>query len=798
MRDCPACKLCFPDDVNNCPIDGDATFFSIPGEPILEGKYLLERRLGQGGMGVDYKARHNFLKTMHAIKVILPDLVGNDPNLVTRFRQEAIASAAVKHQNIVNVTDFGVVGGKMPFIVMEFVKGESLHDMLVREKRLTPQQAFEVMSGIAAGVGAAHKQGIVHRDLKPLNVMLCADKPLTEAVKILDFGLAKIKSGELLGSFIQAQTTGLMGSPYYMAPEQWSDDEPDGRADIYSLGVMLYQMLAGDVPFKGTNIPAIMRKHLYDPPPPFAVIGLELAPEIERVVHHALEKEREQRTESVEQLVAELRQAVGATTGGIHLTDANLMADTLISQSNTTGKVSTGQTTTPPAARTTLRVLTNPPQSKVSLDGKPLGISDANGWLITRDIPRGIHQLKVSNDGFLDSESQINCESEVCQTVVQLRSLLATNVSPITGETPKGFVSSKNNITGTNVGTETSGSNIGLNAGVQGEAPNNVGIRSYPEPTFEKSNIGTKPNTETGDSFTTIDAPIEEKKKNYLLPIAVGVIGFILLVFVGVGFVAVKYLPWGGGNEEPTPSPVASVKPSPASSPGVKPEMVRIEGGTFMMGRNDGANAEQPAHSVQVKSFMMDKTEVTNAEYAQFVAEKGHRAPENWAGNKPLPEELNKPVVFVSLEDARAFAKWRSERDSVQYRLPTEAEWEYAARNGGDATVYPWGNNWIGKRAAVEESAISPVGSVTDGANKWGVQDLIGNVWEWTDTQLKWYPGSKGDPSAIKQNEYIIRGGSFKSNKSGDKAITSSYRQWVDLATRNHLLGFRLVTDVKN
>ncbi|HNU09252.1 MAG TPA: serine/threonine-protein kinase, partial [Pyrinomonadaceae bacterium] len=241
---------------------------TLSGAPVLEEKYHLERRLGQGGMGVVYKARHAYLKTQHAIKVILPDLVGNDPQLVTRFRQEALAAAAIRHQNVVGVSDYGVAFGKIPFLVMEYVEGESLHDMLAREGRLSPEKAFELMKAICAGVGAAHHQGIVHRDLKPLNIMICTGKKsMSEAVKILDFGLAKIKSGELLGSFIQAQTTGLMGSPYYMAPEQWADEEPDVRADIYSLGVMLFQMLAGDVPFKGSSIPAIMKNHLSDTPP---------------------------------------------------------------------------------------------------------------------------------------------------------------------------------------------------------------------------------------------------------------------------------------------------------------------------------------------------------------------------------------------------------------------------------------------------------------------------------------------------------------------------------------------------
>src|ERR1700745_4319106 len=127
MRECSTCHSCFADDVLHCPYDGAGTNQSLAGDAILDSRYQLEKRLGQGGMGVVFKARHIFLKTAHAIKVILPDLVGNDPNLVTRFRQEALAAAAIRHPNIIAVPDFGVVRGTMPFLVMEFVKGRLLH-----------------------------------------------------------------------------------------------------------------------------------------------------------------------------------------------------------------------------------------------------------------------------------------------------------------------------------------------------------------------------------------------------------------------------------------------------------------------------------------------------------------------------------------------------------------------------------------------------------------------------------------------------------------------------------------------
>src|ERR687894_3328332 len=310
MKECPKCRRCYPDETDHCPQDGEPTAQTLLGEPTLDARYLLERRLGQGGMGVVFQARHIFLKTPHAIKVILPDLVGNDPMLTTRFRQEALAAAAIRHQDIIAVTDFGVVRGTMPFLVMEFVKGQSLQDILAKEGAMPPQRAWEFISAIAAGVGAAHRQNIVHRDLKPLNIMVQDDVPIAEGVKILDFGLAKIKSGELLGSFVQAQTSGLMGSPFYMAPEQWSDEEPDARADIYSLGVILYQMLCGDVPFKGTGIPSIMKKHLTAAPPTLSTLGVNVPPAIEAVVRHALEKDASNRPQTVDAFLRELHAAL--------------------------------------------------------------------------------------------------------------------------------------------------------------------------------------------------------------------------------------------------------------------------------------------------------------------------------------------------------------------------------------------------------------------------------------------------------------------------------------------------------
>jgi len=264
-------------------------------------------------MGVVYKSHHVFLRSSHAIKVIVPDLVGNDATLALRFRQEAMAAAAIRHPNIIAVTDYGMINGVMPFLVMEFVEGESLQDVMTREGKLSPEMALRYMKLVASGVAAAHQHGIVHRDLKPLNIMIQHNRPLRDGLKILDFGLAKIKSNDLLGSFEGAKTVGIIGSPYYMAPEQWSNEDMDARSDIYSLGIILFQMLTGDVPFKGPSIPAVMKEHLMSPPPPLAIADSGISPAIERVVHHALAKTIELRTPSAEAFIADLEKALTET-----------------------------------------------------------------------------------------------------------------------------------------------------------------------------------------------------------------------------------------------------------------------------------------------------------------------------------------------------------------------------------------------------------------------------------------------------------------------------------------------------
>ncbi|MGB7210934.1 MAG: SUMF1/EgtB/PvdO family nonheme iron enzyme [Pyrinomonadaceae bacterium] len=747
MKECQLCKNCYTDEVATCPKDGMPTMHTITGEPVLEGKYHLECRLGQGGMGVVYKARHAFLKTQLAIKIILPDLVGNDPQLVTRFRQEALAAAAIRHQNVVGVTDYGVIQGSIPFLVMEYVDGESLHDLLTREGVLPPERALELMSAICAGVGAAHHQGIVHRDLKPLNIMICNDKPnMSQAVKILDFGLAKIKSGELLGSFIQAQTTGLMGSPYYMAPEQWADDEPDSRSDIYSLGVMLFQMLTGDVPFKGSSIPAIMKKHISDPPPTFTELKIPLSLEIEQAVRHTLHKEKEKRTASVEHMIAELKSAVEPSPIGIH--------------TSSTGAL-------PVAA---LNIRTNPPKSKIFIDNVPVGESREDGWITLNGIQSGNHYLRVSHDGFEDWQSDVVCDGRPQQVIAELQSGVGKIPMP-------------------------ADPTIAFNA----NTPHNFSSTQDNTSDMQKTSVQV---WDTGNQDVAVHS-IPPKKRGFFSPLVLGAIALVgLLVIGGVGLGGAYWagvfpkLFGTGVSNSPTPPP-SSPTPVPVS---IKAEMVRIPGGTFRMGRDDGNDNEKPANVVTVGDFAMDKTEVSNAEFFEFLQATTYKPLSadkflaHWENDKPVKGEEMMPVRWVNFDDTKAFAAWRSKRDGVTYRLPTEAEWEYAARNGAKNNLYPWGDKYDPKCAVLDgpNNDPKPVGSL-ECTNTWGVKDLIGNVFEWTGSSASLYPGSSGEIAPRSEPFFMVRGGGAFYKSTGKEAITSTYRRDSPASIRSPGLGFRLV-----
>jgi serine/threonine-protein kinase len=312
MKLCPACEERYGDDARACPRDG-ATLVQVPGpvaardvDPlcgqVLDGRYRIERRLGAGGMGAVYVGRQQAVDRAVAVKV-LPAALGSDEEAVRRFLQEARASSALAHPNIVTIHDFGQTADGLLYLVMELVPGETLTRVLARSGALPAARAAEIGRQILDALEEAHGRGIVHRDLKSDNVMVCSRAGNADLVKVLDFGLARV-AGSSSG---MTRTGAVLGTPSYMSPEQAHGDRTDHRTDLYSLGVILYELLAGRLPFEAELPLAVLIKHMHEAPPPLEGVPSVVA----AVVLRALAKSPAERFASAAEMNAALAAAVG-------------------------------------------------------------------------------------------------------------------------------------------------------------------------------------------------------------------------------------------------------------------------------------------------------------------------------------------------------------------------------------------------------------------------------------------------------------------------------------------------------
>ena len=270
----------------------------------IEGKYELTARIGEGGMSVVYRARRVHIGDEVAVKVLLPKLA-DDAAARGRFRREAGAAAISHHPNVIAIHDFGETGdGSVPaFIVMELVKGTPLRDLMDSEERFAVERGTRLMRVICAGVGAAHRRGVVHRDLKPENVLVVApdDDSEFESVRIVDFGFAK-----LVTDAAAAATGVVIGTPFYMSPEQCLGQPLDARSDVYSLGAMFYEMLSGTRPFTSDKISGIINKQLYETPAPFPA-ELAIPRRISAGIMQALAKDPKERPQTATDLARQLQ-----------------------------------------------------------------------------------------------------------------------------------------------------------------------------------------------------------------------------------------------------------------------------------------------------------------------------------------------------------------------------------------------------------------------------------------------------------------------------------------------------------
>jgi eukaryotic-like serine/threonine-protein kinase len=276
----------------------------VVGETIA-GRYEVEELVGHGGMSSVYKARDALLERHVALK-ILHDQYSTDDDFVERFKREARSVAQLQHPNIVTVIDRGEEDGRQ-FIVFEYIDGENLKEHVVRKGRLDVREALEIALEVARGLAFAHEQGLVHRDVKPQNILLNGDG----RAKVTDFGIARTVDVDGM-----TQTGTVLGTSNYIAPEQASDRRVDAHSDVYALGAVLYELLAGEVPFPGESFVVVAMKHMHEPAPSLLDVRGDVPLRVAAAVDRALEKDPEQRFPTMDAFAAELEACLAELDGG--------------------------------------------------------------------------------------------------------------------------------------------------------------------------------------------------------------------------------------------------------------------------------------------------------------------------------------------------------------------------------------------------------------------------------------------------------------------------------------------------
>jgi len=281
---------------------------------LIADRYRLTEKIGEGGMGAVYAAEHVVLGKLLAIKFLNPQRA-SDEEAVQRLHREAQAATAVGHQGVVEIFDVGWTEDRIPFLVMEYLHGESLEQILNRELRFEPAQAIEVAKQTLAALIVVHKQGIIHRDLKPANIFVVRTRDGNDMIKLLDFGVSKIQTDDVTAKL--TRTGAVFGTPHYMSPELASGEKDiDGRVDIWAMGVILYEMLTGRVPYEGESYNALLAKILIAPYAPPREIRPDIPEDLERVILKAMTKEREHRYQRAAEFLEDLLECDDARTQG--------------------------------------------------------------------------------------------------------------------------------------------------------------------------------------------------------------------------------------------------------------------------------------------------------------------------------------------------------------------------------------------------------------------------------------------------------------------------------------------------
>lgn len=667
--------------------------------------------LGRGGIGSVYKAEQVRVRRTVALKLLLPTLATEDRALVERFIAEAQASAQLEDAHIVQIHDIGEEDG-WHFIVMEFVEGWNVRDLIRERGKLPPRKALSIVHQAALGLSCAHDNHILHRDIKPSNLLISRKG----VVKVSDFGLA-----EPVPAPASLAPTGVVyGSPPYMSPEQCRREEADIRSDIYSLGVILFEMLTGRVPYTGDTPAAVMLKHVEEPLPEDLRRDPNIPGPVALLVEKMMAKSRDKRIQTPHELIHAIQDLMPSLAdkppGEEALADPHLEPQPHVpSEHDETTQVSLHTT---------------------GSDQTPTRTPHLDALRIEAELARRSTRTGRNSAGLV---------------AIALSSALALV-----------------------------GIGLYLGSGIQRREPNQEPLHCAPP---KPPQAATPPN--------------------------------------------------------PTRPPKPDFPPETwTNSLGI--QFVRVPAGEFTMGAadndEDGRPGERPPHRVRLSyDFLLGRHEVTVAQFRRFVdavgfktdAERGAGAAvyargDIWETKRDaswrmpyFAQTRDHPVVCVSWNDAKAFCDWVGLKDTKkpkgwEYRLPTEAEWEYAAR-GPDGRKYPWGNAWDGARCnsgdrvsslphgtpSINDRSerTSPVGSFSPrGDSPFGACDMAGNVLEWCED---WFdedcykrPPADDPINLASGDRRVVRGGCYL---FGRDRCRTTFRWNLPPESCSNSLGFRIV-----
>ena len=887
----------------------------------LDRTYRIDQLLGKGGMGAVYKAHDVALNRDVALKMMHPHFT-DDETFRARFLQEARAVAALDHPGIVRVYAFGQDQGLL-YIVMDLISGQNLHAWLRRladeHKIISLNETLAIVQRVALALHYAHEKGVLHRDIKPANVLL---KPTDPALRepadlpfqpvLTDFGLAKLAEGG-----VHTQTGTTMGTPSYMSPEQCLGLDLARQTDIYSLGVVLYELATGRVPFEVKSLAEAIRRHTQEPPPPPRSVNPTLPVEVENIILRALAKKPEDRYATARDMAGALKDAMPRISPELTVEPTQVEGPgpyvslmTRLTQQGAAAPATHAEIAVPavsqvdvylatpelwvaPGSRVTASLIVlnrgqAPDRLQATIEGIPVEWvqSVANAFQV---LPGTEHEVQLviqppqtpqaragryaltfsiaSQDfggqpaktrGSLTVAPFIRFHGELRPQQVpagQRAQVIVENQ----GNTSQTFAVEWQDPTG-ELTVEPTRAQLTVAGGQSAAAEYRAaprssrwlgGTRRHP------FSVMVRTSTQEAQS---LNGQVISKG---LIPVwAPLVLLFLCLALVGVTAVVIgpkmftdttppRFIGLRGlfPGLAPTPTvaatatstPVAlvtstptlrvtstpeatnTISPSPSPTvPTATPTtgiagMASVPAGDFVQGSTPeqvqsaydacaaedkqcslkGMQDELPQHTVSLGAFSIDVNEVTNGEYAACVQAGPCQPPTPPASNKRGtyfgdPAYDDYPVIYIQWQDADAFCRWAGNR------LPTEAEWEKAAR-GADGRIWPWGNTFAADRAnyrpggtPVDSGDTNRVGSYPAGASPYGAMDMVGNVWEWVaDWYAPSYEGLPAGPNPTGPGSgtmRVIRGGSWNSNVGSARAAS---RAGADPQQRYFDVGFR-------